>query len=117
MHKLSKYLWHAVGESQPFGQENLFSPKKTKMVFFNGKKSASPHFGKIWRPNCWHQVNFWSTPENFGVQRFKLAMCKVGGINIEAAVGRKKFVPNWNGNSQKNWIFLLLGLQLKNEER
>ena len=28
---------------------------------------ASPHFGKIWRPNCWHQVNFWGTPEKFGV--------------------------------------------------
>ena len=50
------------------GQENLFRPKKhLKTAFFCGKKSASPHFGKIWRPNCWHQVNFWVTPEKFGV--------------------------------------------------
>ena len=46
----------------------LISSKKTpKNSVFGGKKSASPHFGKIWRPNCWHQVNFWGTPEKFGV--------------------------------------------------
>ena len=28
MHELSKYVWHATGESQPFGWENLFSAKK-----------------------------------------------------------------------------------------
>ena len=29
MHKLSKYVRHAIGASQPFCQENLFSKKKT----------------------------------------------------------------------------------------
>ena len=27
MHKLSKYVWYALGESRPFGGENLFSLK------------------------------------------------------------------------------------------
>ena len=50
MLKLSKYVWHAIGKSQPFGQENLFSPKKhLKTAFFCGQIWASPHFGKIWR--------------------------------------------------------------------
>ena len=61
-------VWHAIGESQPFGWENLFRPKKhLKTAISRRKISASPHFGKIWRPNCWHQVNFWGTPEKFGV--------------------------------------------------
>ena len=116
MHKLSKYVWHAKGESRPLGRENLFSKKKyLKQPLFCEQIGITSLW--TWRTNYRLQVNLWATPENFGVQRFKLAMCKVGGINIEAAVGRKKFVPNWNGNSQKNWIFLLLGLQLKNEER
>ena len=47
MHKLSKYVWHAMGESRPFGRKNLFSKKKhLKTAFFSGQKSASPHFGR-----------------------------------------------------------------------
>ena len=47
---------------------DIFSPKKhLKTAFFCGKIWTSPHFGKTWRPNCWHQVNFWGTPEKFGV--------------------------------------------------
>ena len=54
----SKSVWHAIGKSWPFGQENLFSPKKhLKTTISRRKISASPHFGKIWRPNCWRQVN------------------------------------------------------------
>ena len=30
MHKLSKHVRHAIGASQPFCQENLFSKKNTK---------------------------------------------------------------------------------------
>ena len=30
MHKPSKYVRHAIGESRPFARENLFSPKKPK---------------------------------------------------------------------------------------
>ena len=35
-----------------YGRENLFPKKHLKTAFFGGKKSASPLFGKIWRPNC-----------------------------------------------------------------
>ena len=67
-HSFFKYVWHAIGESRPFGRQNLFSPKKhLQTAIFRRKILASPHFGKIWRPNCWHQVNFWGTPEKFGV--------------------------------------------------
>ena len=39
--------------SQMFGRENLFRPKKhLKTAISRGQISASPHFGKIWRPNC-----------------------------------------------------------------
>ena len=59
---------HAIGESWPFGWENLFRPKKHLKTSISRRQIwASPHFGKIWRPNCWHQVNFWGTPEKFGV--------------------------------------------------
>ena len=62
MHRLSNYVWHAVGKSRPF---------------FCGQNSASPHFGKIWRTN-------------FAVYRFKLAIGKVDGIKIKSAAGRQK---------------------------
>ena len=40
MHKLSKKGWHAIGETWPFGRENLFNQKKhLKTVFFSGQKS------------------------------------------------------------------------------
>ena len=42
-----------IGESRPFGRENFFSPKKhLKTAISRRNLSASPHFGKIWRPNC-----------------------------------------------------------------
>ena len=66
--KLSKYVWHAIGENRPFDWENLFCPKTPlKTAFLSGQKSTSPHFERTWRPNCWHQFNFWGTPENFWV--------------------------------------------------
>ena len=71
---LSKYVWHAKGESRLFGRENLFSPKKhLKTAFFSGQILASPHFGRTWRPNCWHQVNFWGTPN--GCSRMRVGSC------------------------------------------
>ena len=54
-----------------------------KIADFEVHESGSPDFGKPWAPNGWQQVNFRSTPENFGVWRFKLAMWEVGGIKIE----------------------------------
>ena len=37
----------------------------------------------------WHQVNFYGTPENLGVQRLKIALWKVGGIKIEHTQGNQ----------------------------
>ena len=34
------------------------------------------------------QVNFWATAGSLEVQRFKLALWKVGGIKIKSAAGR-----------------------------
>ena len=39
------------------GKTYLVQKKKLKTAFFCGIIWASPHFGTIWRPNCWHQVN------------------------------------------------------------
>ena len=41
--------------------------------------------GRRWN----HQVNFYDTPENLGVQRLKIAMWKVGGIKIEHTRGNQ----------------------------
>ena len=60
---------------------------------------------RTWRPNWRHQVNFWGTPENFGVQRFKLAMWKVGGIKIETAAGRQKVFACRHANLWKMEFF------------
>ena len=40
-------------------------------------------------------------PWKLCVWRFKLAMWKVGGIKIESAAGRQKFLPKWNGTLWK----------------
>ena len=94
MHKLSKYVWHAIGKSRRLAGKTYLVQKKLKTAFFCSKKSAPPHFGKIWRPNCWYQVNLWGSPENCGVYRFKLAIGKVGGIKIESAAGQRIFFAN-----------------------
>ena len=38
-----------------------------KIGYFGVHESGLPDFGRTWTPNSWHQVNFWGTPENFGV--------------------------------------------------
>ena len=82
--------------------ENRFKEKKhLKTAFSRWKISASPHFGRTWMTNYWLQVNFRGTPESSVVWRFKLAMWKVGGIKIESAAGRQKFLPKWNGTLWK----------------
>ena len=57
---------HAIGESWTFCREMDVVQKTPKTAFLSGRKSASPHFGRSWRQNCWHQENFWGTFENFG---------------------------------------------------
>ena len=48
MHKLSKYVWNATGESRPFCRENLFSPKKTlKQRFTADKESLSKVLSEV----------------------------------------------------------------------
>ena len=44
-------------------------------------------------------------PENFGVKRFKLAMWKVNGIEIETTAGRQKNSPKQNGSWGKTEFF------------
>ena len=57
-----------MGESRPFGRENLFCQKKTpKTACLGGHESEFPYFGRSCMPNYWHQVNVKATPENIGV--------------------------------------------------
>ena len=65
--------------------------KHLKVAYFGGHKSGLPDLRRTWMPNGWHQVNFWGTPENFGVWRFKIAMWKVGGTEIERTRARNIF--------------------------
>ena len=45
------------------------------------------------------QHNIWGSPEKFGVERFKRAIGKVGGIKIESAAGRQKKNASGDGIS------------------
>ena len=44
-------------KSAVWPEKLIESKKKPKTAFFCGRIWASPNFGKIWRPNCWHLVN------------------------------------------------------------
>ena len=90
------WIYMTWKENRPFGQENGFSPRKTL-------KMASPKFGRSWRPNCWHQVNFRDTSEI----QFKWDMWKVVGIKIETTASPRIISPKWNRNSWKSYPKIL----------
>ena len=52
-HKLSQYVWHAIGKRVPFGRENGFC----KTACSGGHESGFPDFERSCVPNYWHQVN------------------------------------------------------------
>ena len=80
-----------MGESRPFGRENLFIKKEQiKQPFCVDKNQLHLTLG-----GPGHHVIFWGSPENFGVLRFRLAIGKVGGIKIEAAKDRQKRFCVW----------------------
>ena len=56
--------------------DSFHNTQHRKIASFCVHESGFPYFGRPWTPNFWHQVNFRSTPENFRVWRFKLAIWK-----------------------------------------
>ena len=60
--------WYtALGNSWQFGWESEFRSKKSLKKTHNfGQLLGYSHFGRSWRPNCWHQVNFGVTLKSFG---------------------------------------------------
>ena len=58
----------------------ISSKKHLKTAISRRQIWASPHFGKIWRPNCWHQGYPW----------------KVWGITVQTSY--------WEGRWHQNWV-------------
>ena len=51
-----------------FARKTFFSKKNAeKQPFLAARNPGSPDFGRSCMPNYWDQVNFWGTPEKFGV--------------------------------------------------
>ena len=82
---------HALGKNWPFGQENLFCPKKyLRVAYFCVHASGLPDFGRLWSPNPWHQANFSGIPEILRVWRLKWALCKVTRNHLIYTIPIKK---------------------------
>ena len=73
------YVWYAVGNNWPFGQENRFCAKKTPQNrLFWWTRTGLPDFGRPLTANGWHKANFRFTP------------WKLGGMTIQI-----RYVGGW----------------------
>ena len=107
MHKLFKYVWHAVGESRPFDRENLFSPKKTP-------KNSHVFVKKNGITSLWEnlEAKLLTPGQPLGYP------CKHWGITVQTSYCEGWWhqnwvrsrptnysLSNWNGNSWKTDLF------------
>ena len=84
MHKLSKYVWHAIGESWPFGRENLFSQKKPRNSVFVRTKISIPSHWEDLEAKLLTPGKFWGFP------------WKLLGITVQTSY--------WEGRRHQNWV-------------
>ena len=78
-----------------------------KTAFLSGQKSTSPFFGRTPRPNFWHQINFWGTPESCGKSR---EMIRQGHDKIGNDSRRSASFGSEEDYYQGRWSIFLLSV-------